>query len=113
MTEDPFDSRPDPALGHLLREHLAAADDGAFAARMRALVAGTRQSSWDVLSAWAAPGLAVAAMLLLALGLVLGRAAAPATGFEQALEPTSLPVELVTSARPNPDRVLGAAMEEP
>jgi hypothetical protein len=120
MTHDPFDSRPDAALGQLLREHLGADDDAAFAARVRAALAAApapaaRRSSWDVLAAWARPGLAAAAVLVLALGWWLLRAGAPADpNLEEVLVSAVAPGAAVTvSAQPpSNDAVLGLVLGE-
>jgi hypothetical protein len=114
MKSNQFDPRPDPELGHLLREHLGGADPAAFGSRLRAaLAAAPPASSWDVLSGWAARGLVAAALVLLTLGVLLGRQIESAGAIEQALEVTSAPAELVAAAySPSPDVVLGAAMED-
>ncbi|HEU4700366.1 MAG TPA: hypothetical protein VFS40_14375 [Gemmatimonadales bacterium] len=140
MDMEPFDidPRPDPVLGHLLREHLGAPDDAAFAARVRARLGelerpwrGRGRTSWDVLAGWAAPGLAAAAaaaVLVLAIGWWLlqgGAAAGPAAGsaagpmaaggmprLEDALA-GGVPAVLTASAPPpSADAVLGAIMED-
>ena len=114
MNMDAFDARPDPELGHLLREHLSGTDAEAFGARLRHAVASARPASpWDVLAAWATPGLAAAALVLLALGVAIGRQSERADAIEQALEVTSAPAELVAAAySSSPDVVLGASLED-
>ena len=68
-----FFSGRDEALGAELRSYLASSDDARFAARMRDLAAGAaRETAWDVLTRWAMPGLAAAALLLVAVGAWLG-----------------------------------------
>jgi len=70
-----FNQARDEALGALLRNHLSAPDDAAFAARMRVeAVAAARTGDWTAVAHWALPGLAAAALLLAALGAALGRA---------------------------------------
>jgi hypothetical protein len=65
-----FDVRPDQALGDLLREHLTAPDDAAFAARVMARIRlEPRDSSWDILAEWMPRGLAAAAALALAVAV--------------------------------------------
>ena len=49
---DPFDARPDAALGRLLREHLDAGDDAAFRARIEGALRSEADSSWTVLARW-------------------------------------------------------------
>jgi len=67
----------DEALGALLRAHLSAPDDAAFAARMRgAAIAAAAEGDWRAVARWALPGLAAAAVLLALLGAAFGRASA-------------------------------------
>jgi hypothetical protein len=76
-----FFSGRDAALGAELRAHLASPDDAGFAARMRVLaVAASRETAWDVLTRWAVPGLAAAALLIIVMGAWLGTG----TGGDQA-----------------------------
>lgn len=108
---DPFDPRPDPRLGHLLREHLEAPDHAAFVARVRAALAVPAVSSWDVLAGWTRPGLAAAAALALAAGLWFARSGhlTPAAD-EPAV--ASGPAELVAAAQPpSVDGLLATALE--
>jgi hypothetical protein len=64
---DPFDSRPDPALGARLRACLDADDNASFAARVCARLPRSG-SQWETLARWARPGIAAALMLAAALG---------------------------------------------
>ncbi len=65
-----FDGSPDRALGELLRQHLTPPDEAGFAARvMERIWLTPRDSSWDVLAQWTPRGLAVAAVMLFAIGL--------------------------------------------
>ena len=67
-TPDPFEHRPDPAVGQLLRSAFDTPDPAGFAARVIAgLRRPPRETSWDVLARWARPGLAAAALAALAL----------------------------------------------
>jgi hypothetical protein len=73
-SSSPFDHRPDPDIGAALRELLSSADDAAFAQRIEAAAAAvfgraTPFGWWEVLGAWAWPG--VAAALALAAGATL------------------------------------------
>jgi hypothetical protein len=69
MTDNLFDSRPDPALGALLREHLDAGDPRGFAARVLArLPRKGAATQWEVLAGWSRPGIAAAFLLAAALG---------------------------------------------
>ena len=63
-----FDHRPDSIVGEALRELLTAPDDAAFARRVMdhvpQVIAG--ESWWEVLGAWARPGVAAAVAVLAA-----------------------------------------------
>ena len=71
IANSPFDHRPDRRLGKALRELLTPKDHDAFVSQV---VANARReferamspSPWDVLGAWMRPGLAAAAVLVLA-----------------------------------------------
>ena len=84
MRNSPFDHRPLWDLGKALREVLEAGDNRAFVARVMAEVRTLdirrlRGDWWEVLGAWARPGLvAAAALVVLAVGSTF--ATAP-TGF--------------------------------
>jgi len=68
-----FFSGRDDALGAELKAHFASPDDASFAARLRELATeAARETAWDVLTRWAAPGLAAAALLIIAVGAWLG-----------------------------------------
>jgi hypothetical protein len=60
----PFDHRPDPEIGAALRQLLTTTDDAAFAARVEAAAAPLFRRGtpgwWEVLGAWARPGVAAA-----------------------------------------------------
>jgi hypothetical protein len=101
MNHNSFDAQPDPELGHLLRECLDAPDADGFAARVRVAMAAQRPAdgSWDVLARWARPGLAAAAIVIMSLGVWLGRVAQqqPAT-LADALQPSDAPAALFAVA---------------
>ena len=63
-----FDHRPDPIVGEALRELLSSTDDAAFARRVMDHVPQViaRESWWEVLGAWARPGVAAAVAVLAA-----------------------------------------------
>ncbi len=68
-----FSADRDGQLGALLRAHLSAPDDAAFAGRMRAVaVEAAEESAWRSVARWTLPGLAAAAVLLAILGAALG-----------------------------------------
>ena len=71
-----FDSRPDAALGRLLRDTLEPAHHAAFVGRIGARIrAEARETAWDILAGWARPGMAAAAAAALALALWLTQSA--------------------------------------
>jgi hypothetical protein len=73
-----FDSRPDEALGRLLRESLEPAHHAAFVGRIGARIrAEARDTAWDILAGWARPGMAAAAAAAMALALWLAQSRAP------------------------------------
>jgi hypothetical protein len=68
-----FTAGRDEELGALLRAHLSAPDDEAFAAQMRvAAVAAADETAWRSVARWTLPGLAAAAVVLAVLGAALG-----------------------------------------
>ncbi len=77
MRHSPFDHRPWRNLGRVLREVLEAGDNRAFVARVMAEIRALdvrpfRSDWWEVLGAWARPGLAAAAALVaLTIGLTI------------------------------------------
>ncbi len=110
---DPFDAQPDAALGRLLREHLDAGDDGAFVARVRGMLASERDTSWDVLTRWARPGLAAAASIAVGLGLWLALAGnpEPSATLADAIRPAGAPATVLAGAQaPSSESVIGALM---
>ena len=77
MRHSPFDHRPWRDLGRVLREVLEAGDNRVFVARVMAEIRALdirpfRSDWWEVLGAWARPGLAAAAALVaLTMGLAI------------------------------------------
>ncbi|HEX5386655.1 MAG TPA: hypothetical protein VFW66_08160 [Gemmatimonadales bacterium] len=117
MTGDEvFHSGADPALGHLLREHLDPGGHDAFVARVLASAAGGRAAAlWDSLARWAGPG--IAAALLIGAGLAL-EARADEQGIEQldvaeAIVPVGAPATLLTAQPGGPGIVLDSLLEAP
>ncbi len=79
MTREPlpFDHQPDPVLGATLWRALEPADPAAFVARVLARADEARTGSWHaVLARWARAGVTAAALVALAVGHLVGRAAA-------------------------------------
>ena len=111
MRHSPFDHRPLRDLGTALREVLEVGDNRAFVARVMAEVRALdirrlRGDWWEVLGAWARPGLvAAAALVALAVGLTL--AAAPTGPVQQATADNALraatEVSVLTVAADPPD----------
>ena len=121
MRNSPFDHRPLRDVGTALRELLEAGDNRAFVARVMAEVRALdmqrlRGDWWEVLGAWARPGLvAAAALVALAVGLTL--AAAPAGPVQQPTADDALraatEVSVLTVAADPPDvAVILAAFPE-
>jgi len=107
-----FNAGRDEALGALLRAHLSAPDDAAFAARMRAEAVAMAQqgNGWGTVAHWALPGLAAAALLLAALGAAFGRAMpAPAARTAAGSAAGSL-LELASDSTPSGGVALLAVM---
>jgi hypothetical protein len=73
MTHSNFDHSPDPVLGEALREVLAVGDDPAFVHRVTARL-GAADTWWQVLGAWARPGMVAALLTVAAGGFLFGRA---------------------------------------
>jgi hypothetical protein len=114
MTEfgTPFDAQPDPVLGAALRHALnptdAAdpADQARFVARVLAAAdaAPVAAPTWEVLSGWAARGIAAAALAALLAGLLVARVPAANAGDDEATiallrgqRPADASVELATA----------------
>ena len=63
----------DMLLGKAVRDYLNVPDDTAFTASVMARIRlESRETSWDILAAWAPLGMAAAALLALVSGLLLG-----------------------------------------
>jgi len=76
-----FSAERDEQLGALLRTCLEGGDHAGFTARVRARLAGvpagrSEDSLWDVLAAWARPGIAAGFLLATLAGAVLALRAA-------------------------------------
>jgi len=111
MNEHPFSADRDTELGSLLRDHLEPRDHAGF---VRRVLAGLDQadSSWDVLSRWARPGMAAAAALMLgaATWFLLQGGTEPVTMVD-ALRPGDAPAPLFSSAEPDNELVLEVVLE--
>lgn len=119
----PFDHRPHPELGNLLREALDAGDEPAFVDRVLAAAAGGGSGYygapwWQVLGAWARPGVAAALALLAGATIWLARASSrnesDATLEEVLLasgEAVAPPFLTATTAPPSFDVVLASTLE--
>jgi hypothetical protein len=109
----PFDHRPDRELGKALRSVLSGADEAAFVQRVLDRVAQVQTGGslgpvwWEVLDDWARPGLAAAALGLVAGvmfwigGLTLGGETAAVLGDPlQAVGDSGVPAALLATAQP-------------
>jgi len=109
-----FDANPDRPLGDLLRKHLTAPDEAAFAARVMARIRlEPRDSSWDILAQWMPRGLAAAAAVALAvaLGLYASRGADDASRPVAEIAASS-PSDILTTPEPlNEDQILTVVLE--
>lgn len=124
-SSSPFDHRPDPRLGSALREVLTPEDHRAFVNRVvrsaqLQFMNGMSTRSWfELLSAWARPGI-VAALVLVAIGLAghLKRERGPLPmALEDALLEVPETVEstsfLVSADPPNFDLILASGIDRP
>ncbi len=87
-TDNPFSSERDTELGGLLRAHLEGSDHAGFTAGVRARLAGVPvgrqdESLWEVLAAWARPGIAAGFLLATLAGAVLAMQASGSTDANQ------------------------------
>lgn len=97
---------PDPRLGPMLRDALAMPHEGAFVTRMRALVRGQRERTWDeVLAGWFWQGVLATSMAVAAAAISWNAPdhdATTATGEE------SVAVQLIDAQRPGADVILAS-----
>jgi len=107
----PFDHRSDSLLGDALRRALDPEDgevgNAAFVARVLALAADVRATTWDhVLARWARAGVAAAIFVAVAAGYLVGRVgiAAPAP------RPTMTDVLLSPPAHPREVEIVLASV---
>jgi hypothetical protein len=120
MRSSPFDHKPLQDLGRALREVLETGDNRAFVARVMRDVRAFHASRllggwWEVLGAWARPGLAAAAVLVaLAVGLSIS-ANSPGTVDEvtadDALRATEASVLTIAADPPDVEFILAAFPE--
>ena len=98
--------KPDPQLGPLLREALTMPHDGAFVTRLRALVRGQRERTWDeVLAGWFWQGVLATSVAVAAAAVgwnALGSDATTVAGEE------SVAVQLIDAQRPGTDVILAS-----
>lgn len=120
----PFDHRPHPELGALLRDALTPGDEQAFVDRVLAAAAARAGSGyygapwWQVLGAWARPGVAAALALLLGATIWFANASSrneADTTLEEVLlataEAVAPPFLTATTAPPSFDVVLASSLE--
>lgn len=108
--QNEFTAGRDEELGALLRAHLSAPDDAAFAARMRmAAVATADETAWRSVARWTLPGLAAAAVVLAVLGAAFGNTTTTPTRAASSSAAGSL-VELASDSSPAGSVALLAVM---
>jgi hypothetical protein len=118
----PFDHRPDPELGALLREALVPEEDPAFVERVLGALARTGDGYpslwWQVLGTWARHGVA-AALVGLAAATLWWASASRGNEADASLEEVFLatadqvapPFLTATTAPPSFDQVLASSLE--
>lgn len=120
----PFDHRPDPELGAVLRDALTAEDDARFARRVVAAAEGVWATGspggmwWEELVQWTRPGLAAAALAVLVGGalwfatLRMGGTGSDSLGdpLRSADAQLAIPALLAASEAPHMDEVLAVAL---
>lgn len=127
-TTSPFDHRKDSELGDALRGALSADDDAQFAQRVVAaseavfVGPGVPEPWWNVLTAWARPGLVAALVLVAAAAFWLGAwvnrgASGPVANGTILGDPLladsdqlAVPVLLAGQSAPHVDEVLAVAL---
>jgi len=120
----PFDHRPHPELGALLRDALTPGDEPAFVDRVLAAAAARAGDGyygapwWQVLGAWARPGVAAALALLAGATIWFANASSrneADTTLEEVLlataEAVAPPFFTATMAPPTFDVVLASSFE--
>jgi hypothetical protein len=91
MNRSPFNHRPDQQLGRAIREALTSEGGRAFVDSVMARVrrqgelGAESRTSWEVLGAWARPGLAAAVLLIIA-ALFGAREVAPPGVYEATID---------------------------
>ena len=100
MKNSPFDHRQDNELGNALRAALSGRDEAAFVRRVVAAAELQQQQViddewWEILNDWARPGLAAAAIGIVAAALVWWSATGNPTETQTALaDPLQASVEI-------------------
>jgi hypothetical protein len=105
-----FNHRPDPVLGAALRQALSPEGHSPFVSRVMTALAAPRVVHWDVLAAWARPGIAAACVAAVGVGLWLGvmQLPTPVDLVEAAAGPSAQEV-VATVVPPDPAFVLVSA----
>jgi hypothetical protein len=121
--QSPFDHKPDAELGAVLRAALSGADDVQFAQRVVAAYDGLfsrheRRGWWNVLAAWAVPGLAAALVLVAATVIWFAIPSGNGNGLTGLGDPLSaangqlaVPALLASSTTLDVDMVMAVALE--
>jgi hypothetical protein len=111
MTGNPFDHERDAKLGDILRNHLEPGDHAGFV-RSVMLQVRSVDSSWEVLSRWARPGIAAAAAFLLGVTMwfALNQQADDPT-LVDAMRPGNAPASFLSAAEPDNELMLQVVLE--
>jgi hypothetical protein len=111
VTINPFDHERDAALGDILRRHLEPEDHAGFV-RTVMLKVQSADTSWEVLSRWARPGVAAAAAFLLGVTVwfALNQPADDPT-LVDAMRPGNAPESLLSAAEPDNELMLQVVLE--
>jgi hypothetical protein len=111
MTANPFDHERDEKLGALLRDYLEAGNHQDFVSAVMNEVRSA-DTSWEVLSRWARPGL-VAAVAFVAGTAVWFALKLPGNepSLADAVRPGDAPASLFSAAQPDNELVLQVVLE--
>jgi hypothetical protein len=110
VNPNPFEHERDSRLGDLLREYLEPGDHPGF---VRGVMSRVRSvdTSWDVLSRWARPGIAAAAFLAgVAVWFALAQSS-DESSLADAVRPGDAPASFFSPAQPDNELVLQVVLE--
>jgi hypothetical protein len=111
MTVNPFDHERDAKLGRMLRDYLEPRDHPGFVRAVMAQVQSSN-SSWEVLSRWARPGIAAAAAFLLGVSLWFAlNQQGDEPSLADAIRPGDAPESFLSARQPDNELVLQVVLE--